>query len=257
MYDFEVLTTNTSIMSCVKVNDIFAEVSGKRRIFHKDFDITEIIGEKLAGIRGIKSVHYFPGCFGDVSHVLRSDFSVMRDNIRICSFDFVCENIIYLSPFLLRNISKDRSHLEYLLSICQDDENRVIFINEVLELMALDIYMDQRDREGNIMYKKENDGKLSLAPIFDYECSFYEDDDETSYYECIFGKFSCIDDYKKLMDKYPQFRNYLSSYLDVDLEKEIREMFNERNFEIRDFDIDFYKRCDERNHKRLEKILER
>ena len=47
----------------------------------------------------------------------------------------------------------------------------------------------------------------------------------------------------------------LCSYLNVNLEKEIRKMFEERSFSIEGFDLDFYKRCDERNHKRLEKIL--
>ena len=68
MFDFEVLNEKTPIVSCHKINSSFAKMSNsfeRNWIYHKDFDITEFIGESLSEIRKIRSVHYFPGCFDD------------------------------------------------------------------------------------------------------------------------------------------------------------------------------------------------
>lgn len=249
------------MVSCFKRNHSFAKLSDSFEqfwIYHKDFDITEFIGEKLASIRGIRSVHYFPGCFGDKKQILQGGKNYKERCIRTCSFEFKKESSKYFSSLSLYNIPMAKgNHWKFLLNNCKDYENMDEFTNEVLELMALDIYMEQRDRNHNIMYEKSCDGELHLAPAFDYECSFYENEDYVGpyLYQNDLGDFCCEEDYWCFMEKYPQFREMLSAYLDVDLEKEIREMFDERGFSIKNFDLDFYKRCDERNHKRLEIIL--
>ena len=53
MYDFEILTTNTPVVRARKKNDSIALISGKPKIYHKSFDITEFIGEELANKREI------------------------------------------------------------------------------------------------------------------------------------------------------------------------------------------------------------
>lgn len=263
MFDFEVLKENTPIVSCCKINDSYANLfnsDDQRFIYHKDFDITEFIGEKLASIRNVRSVHYFPGCFGEKLNVFQGSVDIKKKCIRTCSFDFKNEQSQYFSSTSLSSdIYASNDPFNFLLDNCKDEKNRNDFISESLELAALDIFMEQRDRRNNLIYEKTRNGELHLAPIFDYECSFYEKDDYVGsyFYECDLGKFCLISDYQILIDKFPELREILSSYLTVDLESEIREMFNERDFSTNNFDFDFYKRCDERNHDRIELILRR
>ena len=63
------------------------------------------------------------------------------------------------------------------------------------------------------------------------------------------------DDYHEMMVKYPQFREMLQSYLNTDLESQLRSMCRSRQFNFSSIDIDSYRRYDEVSHKKLEKIL--
>ena len=70
--------------------------------------------------------------------------------------------------------------------------------------------MEQRDRRNNLIYEKTRNGELHLAPIFDYECSFYEKDDYVGsyFYECDLGKFCLISKYIEIafisaLDNFP------------------------------------------------------
>ena len=96
MYDFNVLTINTPVVRASKKNDSIALVNGKPQIYHKLFDITEFIGEELANIRGIESVHYFPVCFSNYKRLISSDDDRKKSkNIRVGSYDFKKKNHKY------------------------------------------------------------------------------------------------------------------------------------------------------------------
>ena len=55
MKEFEILTINTPVIMATMKNPGIALVKGMPEVYHKEFDITEFIGEKLAEIRNVRS----------------------------------------------------------------------------------------------------------------------------------------------------------------------------------------------------------
>ena len=255
MNDYKLLRKNSPLVFAAKKNDCIATVhSSLPAIYYKNFDINEFIGEQLASIRELKSNHYFPVSFSRDARNNLDNYSFCRSNIKVGSFDFMKKGREYYTatqlPFYF-----DKLPFEELLELCLDDQNRVELINENLEMMALDIYMSQWDRGGNTYYEFFPNGEIHLAPIFDYEASMEKLDAGDIEYTSDFFQFMTIDDYHEMMVKYPQFREMLQSYLNTDLESQLRSMCRSRQFNFSSIDIDSYRRYDEVSHKKLEKIL--
>ena len=252
MSDYGVLTKKTPIVYAMKKNDAIANISGLPDIYHKEFDVTEFIGERLATIQGIKTNHYFPVCFE--KHDLCRPFNFNDDNLRIGSFDFKKENVLYLTaPKLFFYGEQDDFNL--LLQLCKDNRNKEEFIEENLKMFGLDIYMWQKDRGGNGYYEFYPNGEIHFGPLFDYEDSlnlFTEDDIS---YTSDFFPIVTLDDYHKLIERFPRLREILESYLDIELDKEIMAMARDRCFDISKLDMGYYRKFDDLSHKRLEKIL--
>ena len=253
MYDFNVLTINTPVVRASMKNAGIALVRGKPEIYYKSFDITEFIGEQLASIRGVNSAHYEPICFGRYKKALSN---IKRDNgiinIKVGSYDFKKDDYQYIG----RVFGYFPEGWNMWLEKCVDDDNRLAFINEHLEMYALDTYMGQYDRDHNTIYEVRSSGELHLGPMFDYEGSLRIDSNgKLPDYCTYFHKFSLIDDYHKLMGQYPQFKDMLKSYYDVDLVKQIICMSEKRGFDLSEFDFEPYKEFDEASHKKLELIL--
>lgn len=256
MRDFEIITYGTPIIKANKYNDAIAYDGNKKRIYHKEFDITEFIGEELAKIRSIPSVHYFPVVFGKKSRVL-GDTPLERkcNNIRVGSFDFKDDasiNYVHVDSEYIPEM-----WLQYILD-CKDNNNRVEFIIEHLEMYALDIYMGQHDRRRNVVYEIWADGQIHLGKLFDYEFSLSPEIFSFTFpdsYTTPYHTFLRVDDYKKFIEQYQPFEEMLKSYLDVDLVATIVKMAEEREFDLKHFDLDPYKEFDEKSHKRLERIL--
>lgn len=59
MHEYNILTKKTPIVCATKRNSSIAEMPFMPEIYHKEFNVVEFIGESLAGIRDIKTVHYF------------------------------------------------------------------------------------------------------------------------------------------------------------------------------------------------------
>ncbi len=255
MNDFKLLRKNSPIVFATKKTDCIAMVhSNLPDIYYKCFDINEFIGEQLATMRELRSNHYFPVSFSCDARENLDNYSFCRNNIKVGSFDFMKEGRKYFAasqlPFYF-----DRESFDTLLEFCLNDQNRAELIDENLEMMALDIYMSQWDRGGNTYYEVFPNGEIHLAPIFDYEASMDKMDASDIDYTSDFFQFLTIDDYHEMMVKYPQFKDMLQSYLDTDLESQLRSMCRNRQFNFSSIDIDSYRRYDEVAHKKLEKIL--
>ena len=253
MYDFDIINNSTPIFFARKKNDCIATISGLPLIYHKEFDLNEFIGEELARIRGVNSVHYFPLLFENREKVFGiNNYFDKCLAIRVGSFDFKEAGVQYLNACDL--ISKgEYSTLEFLLSLCPNVENREEFLDELLELYALDIYCAQTDRPSNIYYEIRQDGSIHVGKLFDYEQSF--DSSLGEYYASDFHLFNSIDDYQEFMVKYPSLKEKLTSYLDVDLARVVRKVADSRRFSLDGWYIDTFSRFDEVTHKKLEKIL--
>ena len=253
MNEFFVLKKDTPHIRAKRISRGIAEYPGMPKIYHKEFDLHEFIGEELAGIRGVNSVHYFPVLFDDIDNVLKLDNGFEKTEfVRVGSFDFKKPGIKYSTGPDLPHY-EDFYTFNDILDLCPTKKNREELINELLEIYGLDIYSGQTDRPGNIFYEFHPNGEIHTSKLFDYEWSL--DEDLKDYYVADFHIFRSIAAYQKLIKDYPQFEGILRSYLDVDLESIINKMARSRHFDLRGFDMDAYKRFDEVSHKRLEKIL--
>ena len=253
MHDFDIINDSTPVIVAKKINEGLAEISGLPIIYHKDFDINEFIGEELALMSGVGTVHYFPLVFDkkDKFFTIKNYFD-RCEALRVGSFDFKEPGVMYCDNSSLFPSDAKRS-FELLLSLCDSDEKREKFIDELLDLYALDIYSGQTDRPGNIYYEIHTDGSVHVGRMFDYEQSFDFGDDE--YYGTDFHTFESIDDYQEFMVKYPALKTKLEGYRGVEIDKVIRKMAISRRFDISGLDMDRYKKFDYETHKKLEKIL--
>ena len=253
MFEFDVITKDTPIIRAKRKTEGIAEYPKMPQIYHKIFDINEFIGEELAGIRGVNSVHYFPILFDDIENILKINNGIVKSElVRVGSFDFKKPDIKYFIGSELPNYNNFYTFDE-LLNLCPNDKNRQEVINELLEVYGLDIYTGQTDRPSNIFYEFHPNGEIHISKLFDYEWSFDEELNES--YITDFHIFRTICSYQRLIKDYPQFETILRNYLDVDLEKIINKMAKSRKFDLKYFEMDAYKRFDEVSHKRLEKIL--
>lgn len=255
MREFKILTINTPVVKAFMKNEGIALVKGMPEIFHKEFDITEFIGEELAGIRGVKSAHYIPICFGEYKKCLASaKYRFDRGNIRVGSPSFKKEGVKYI-PSSSMTYKVGGNGFELLLDACPSLENKTQLADEHFEMEALDIFMGQTDRRSNIYYEVYPNGEVHLAPMFDYENSMFELLKDQVSYQSDFNYYGSIDDYRRMVDRYPQFGDMLSSYVDVCLTDRIKSMAQKRQFDLSSFDLEPYRRFDEATHKKLELIL--
>ena len=177
-----------------------------------------------------------------------------RGNIRVGSPSFKKAGIKYIfSSSMIYRVGGN--YFENLLGACPSLENAVQLSDEHFEMEALDVYMGQHDRRSNIYYEVYPNGEIHLAPMFDYENSMFDALKESVVYESDFNSYRTIDDYRRMIDRYPRFGEMLSSYVDVDLVKQIEEMAKIRKFDLSGFDLEPYKRFDDESHKKLELIL--
>ena len=253
MHDFDVLMSNTPYVLATKKNYSIATFPGMPNIYHKDFDITEFIGEELAKVRGVNSVHYFPVLFDNIENCLNIDeFFDKASVIRVGSYDFKEKGVHYVIGCKLP-FYEEFNAFDMLLDMCPSDKNREELLNEILECYGLDIFSGQMDRPANIYYEFHPNGEVHLSKIFDYEFSL--DENFCDYYITDFHIFRTIDDYQKFMIFYPKLEEILRSYLDVDLEYVIKKIALSRKLDISGIDLDKYRRFNEITHKKLEKIL--
>lgn len=253
MHDFEVIKSTTPVVIAKKKNDAIATVSNLPDIYHKDFDINEFIGEELANVRGVNSVHYFPVLFDSIEKSLKiKNYFDKCLAVRVGSFDFKVNGVKYVTGPCLPFYG-ERGDFEQLLELCKDDKNRDEFLSELLECYGLDIFCGQLDRPNNIYYEFHPNGEVHLSKMFDYEHSF--DECFGDYYITDFHIFRTIDDYQEFMIKYPKLEEILRSYLDVDLVTVIKRMVSLRNFNINGINLDKYDSFNDATHKKLEKIL--
>ena len=145
-----------------------------------------------------------------------------------------------------------------MLSEAKDSENEEKLCREMLELIALDIFMGQIDRcDENIIFEEKQDGELRLAPLFDFERSLksgYLTDDMICGGELY--SFKTVDECRKFIQRYPIFRDILGSYLNVDLKEVVERAYHRRNLTIPEDKWEYYQDFETKRKKLIKKIVE-
>ena len=247
------LTDNTEFISAYKRNSSIAYYPGREKIFYKSFDINELICERIATIQNLNVNHYFLLSL-DEFHGRVKYKNIKKNNsiLKLGSYDFCADLDRIYFP------CSTGVDLYDVLEWPDNDDNRKELLDEILQLFAFDIYTWQRDRcFYNIMFEIDSESEFHLSKIYDFEESFDVNDsyDGIFHYDNSLYKFRNLDDYLKLMDEFPKFREYLMSYQGIDLEREIKHVFDERDLNINKFPMDQYKIFEEKSQKMLCKIL--
>lgn len=199
----------------------FFSRSDEPRIFVKNFNHAEFIGETLCNMKNIKCVHYFVAGVGlkkENRIVNYSDIKGKGYDIKIASSDFKDSEHTYFSINCRTNLEPFNG-LELVLGLCPSEDNKNELTEEIIKMFALDVFMGQQDRYfNNMIFSSDVMGNIHLANLYDFEISLkstYIDSDFI--YKNDLHTFKDIDSFKDFMHKYPRLREELESYLDIDL----------------------------------------
>ena len=230
------------------------------KIFHKDFNHAEFIGEELCAIHNIRCAHYFIVGVGEFDLRRMSfygDITPTEYDFQIASNDFKRPNRKY---HYLRQYQFDKhmNKFSMMLEKTKDEENEHKLCVEMLNLIALDIYMGQVDRYNeNIMFEEDKNGILRLAPLYDFERSLKQNYiGEDTIYDSELYSFPNIEECKKFIKRYPMFRDILASYLDVDIQEITQRAYNRRGLIVPESKWEFYKSFETKRKEIINKIVQ-
>lgn len=239
----KLITDDTFIVTGKYVTKQIA-MDGDRAIFHKIFSLNELIGTELGKIRHINVCRNF---------LFKCE---EKDDIEIGSYCFKDNACDYLTIKGFR-LNEPCENFYGILKYCRDDDNREQLINEMLELFALDTYMMQTDRYYyNLLFERRPDGTLHLAPIYDFGFTFgLKANDGLYMYDSCLKSFVNDKSYKSMFIKYPQFREMIESYVDIDICDYIEDVSNRYRLNDKEIDYKYYRKINKELQKRLKRIL--
>lgn len=122
----------------------------------------ELLGSYFSVQRNLPTVSYQIACLNGFSYGLASP------NFKKDTHDYY-----YMNGLPTKDCSLYRQSIENinaLRSLCKNPKNEEVFLNHLLNLFALDIYMLQKDRcTYNLMFQIEKKSKMfDIAPVYDY-----------------------------------------------------------------------------------------
>lgn len=232
----------------------------ERRIFRKNFNHAEIIGEELCKIRNLSCPHFFLMADSKKDKNKYISYKIAkRDglNVKLGSYDVTKNGVFY---FTIDDVflSGGRTKFEGLLSMTPSAKNSEELANEMCELFALDLYMGQADRfSNNILFSFNiHNGEIHLESIFDFQYSLKDGYNcEDFIYDNDLYTFRNIEDFKIFMIFYPNFREMLRSYLDVDLEQVVRDGYRRNGLIVPESKVSFYAAFDRNRKELIKKII--
>lgn len=254
----ECITDNTSVHVIGKNYRKKEEKGLVRRIFRKNFNHAEIIGEELCLVRNLSCPHFFlvADSMDSKSEDVLYNYALKRGlTVMLGSYDFARDDLVY---FTINDfINEGKNNLEKLLSMCSSLENRKALIDEICELFALDIYMGQSDRfSNNIMFSiNPSNGDVHLAPIYDFQFSLKNGytNSEKIYDNQIFPIMN-FSDFSLFIKNYPNLLEMLKTYLDVDLVSTVKLSYEKRGMYVREDKLRFYSEFDSDRKELIKKI---
>lgn len=260
MYLGECITDNTNIYL---IGEDYRKKENKgleRRIFKKNFNHAEIIGEELCGIRNLSCPHFFLVADTDEADNKYVPYKIAKKdglNVKLGSYDVKRNGLFY---FTINDIYSwdGKTKFEEILSMAPSAKNREELANEMCELFALDLYMGQVDRFSNNMLFSFNinNGEIHLVSIFDFQYSLKDGyNSEDFIYDNQLYRFKDINSFKDFIIFYPQLREMLKSYLDVDLVSVAKKGYSRNGLYVPESKIHYYSEFDDGRKKLIKKIV--
>ncbi len=212
--------------------------------------IDELMGSFLAQKRNIRAVSY------EITKV-KNRLGLSSCNFKNPNFDYyLCKNSLF-SSFLSRD---SISNIDALQSFAKIPENKQLLLDHLLELLALDVYMLQKDRcSFNLQLEIDPISELiDFAPLYDFSnCA-----------DCvglgglyINNPIIVINDLniRQLLKKFPQLKEIFTFYLDQKMSDSWIEICNRYHFNQDCFAyhqiLEYYKTKEENQKKYIKKLL--
>lgn len=231
MFDKKDLNDDTDIYLVPYSDMDRCEHHGK---YNKSFNYNEFIGEELCKNLNIPCTHYFLVGYGYFKLSRTKKYGkVKRD---VCSFgvgsdDFKERGKKYFT--LDNDYSTNLNALDDVLALCPSKENKKELLDEVTRMFALDIYMGQVDRyKHNVTYYKDKSGNIHLAPLYDFERSFWRASKGRIDYGTDLYDFCDNDKVYEFMEDNPKLRYELEKYTDIDLVEVASKSYNDRGIKL-------------------------
>lgn len=230
----------------------------ERRIFRKNFNHAELIGEELCRIRNLQCSHFFlvgEGIYDYHRFVRYGDLDRKYYRFRLGSYDF--RNLKDFEYFKICKGLRNHSYFYEIMEMAPTEKNRLELLNEILDLFSLDTYMGQIDRyEENLIFQRNKKTKeIHVAPIFDFQYSLKRCYlDPNFLYGNILYRFQTMDDYREFMKQHPEFAEKLKAYLDIDLVDVAQDAYRKKGLIIPNDKIRFYREFDEKQKELIRTI---
>lgn len=260
MYLKECLTDSTNILIIGESYRNRENRGLEKKIFRKNFNHAEIIGEELCSIRNLSCPHFFLVLDSKDYNSRLIPYRLIREkypDIKLGTYDFREEGYIYFNIGSVFNRDSETKLLK-VLSMTPTLENREELKKEICELFALDVYMGQVDRfSSNIMFSfNTRNGDIHLAPIYDFQYSLKSSYiDQNKIYDNHIHSFNDFCDFYNFILEYPEFRDMLKSYLDVDLVQVVRDGYRKKGLVVPNEKIEFYSSFDESRKGLIKRIV--
>lgn len=208
--------------------------------YTKYFNLNELIGEEIANILNLKSVHF-------------ELFRNTNGEVWLASKNFKNENYKYYQYYDDIIIELTKSRINCLQKYCLNNENYNYLLDNISKLFALDVYMGQNDRCNlNLQLEKDKTGYLDLAPIYDYSDSAWDDN---IVYDNFINCFMELEDYTDFFLLHPNSLNLFKKVKSINLLKLIDNIQEKNHFKLPNEIIEIYKYNEENSQRKLEKII--
>lgn len=258
LYINECLTSDTPVKLVNGDNKKGLFEKKEPQVYFKRFNHAEFIGEELANIRNIRCTHYFVA--GLTRFKINKTLSNSKTDkynpiIGIGSFDFKEKDKTY--KFISQYEELADNGFESMLKHARDEENKRQLCKDMLEMLALDIFMGQADRsEVNIMFEEDKEGNIRVAPLYDFEHSLNSlyTDWQKLHYSSLYA-FKDIEECREFIKKYPMFRDILGSYLNVNLTDVISRSYSKRGLVIPSDKWKYYIDFENKQKERIKSIV--
>ncbi len=201
----------------------------------------DFIGEELAKKLKLPTAHY--------------ELGKIDDNFVVATKNFNINNVKYINAFELLNNDISYQTNIFKLKFLENIYGRNLVL-EILKMTSLDIFMRQIDRiPSNYAFENCNN-KIQLAPLYDYSFAFFDYENYKYLNYLLKLDFSYdIEGIKNIINKYPEFYNYLSLMNNINLRDLVNNITNKNNFNYNKILDEKYDRENENSHKLLKKII--
>lgn len=223
----------------------------------KDLNLDEIEEERLYNWVNIDGKYYYVKSNFGKYHELVGEEIAKSLNLKTAHYE-ICKKgdyFYYISPnFKDKNKAYKHAYELYDGKDKLKEINDLELIKEILKMYALDIFMMQVDRTAfNFLF--EVGDKISLAPLYDYSCSYFANADSYKNYNNALSNLNFNNkELSKFKDNYPEIEDYLDIIYNTDYLELLKENLKNNDIKLDKTNEKFYNEKFKEGRKLINKI---